>query len=230
MKIKKGDFIELDYVGRIKEDGRIFDLTSVDIAKKEGLYQEKQQYGPRIICVGEGQIVKAIDSYLEGKDMGTYTLSLEPEQAFGKKNAKLMKIVPVTLFHKQKIRPFPGLQINMDGFMGIVKTVSGGRVIVDFNHPLAGRNVTYELSVKRIVSDVKEKIKAHLHTLFGKDIDFTFVQGKLSIDFPLPEPMQQQVTDHIKKVLSDVKEVTFSAKKEEKKQETKQQKKATTQP
>ncbi|MEK6840058.1 MAG: peptidylprolyl isomerase, partial [Nanoarchaeota archaeon] len=172
MKIKKGDFIELDYIGRIKEDGRIFDLTSVEIAKKEGLYQEQQQYGPRVICVGEGQIVRAIDTYLEGKEMGTYTLSLVPDQAFGKKNAKLMKIVPITMFHKQKIRPFPGLQINMDGYMGIVKTVSGGRVIVDFNHPLAGRNVIYELIVKRVVTDVKEKIKAHLHTLFGKDIEF----------------------------------------------------------
>ena len=230
MKIKKGAFIELDYIGRIKEDGRIFDLTSVEIAKKEGLYHEQQQYGPRVICVGEGQIGKAIDSYLEGKDTGTYTLSLEPEQAFGKKNAKLMKIVPISLFHKQKIRPFPGLQINMDGFMGIVKTVSGGRVIVDFNHPLAGRNVMYELTVKRVVTDVKEKIKAHLHTLFGKDIDFTFAQGKLTVDFPLPEPVQQQVNDHIKKVIPDVKDIRFSTPKEEKKQETKQQKKATTQP
>ena len=45
MKIKKGYFIELDYIGRIKEDGRVFDLTSEDAAKKEGLHNPKQSYG-----------------------------------------------------------------------------------------------------------------------------------------------------------------------------------------
>ena len=225
MKIKKGDFVELDYIGKLKEDGKIFDLTSAELAKKEGLYQEHQQYGPRVICVGEGQIVKGIDAYLEGKDLGKYTLSLGPDEAFGKKNAKLMKIVPIHVFTKQKMRPFPGLQVNMDGYYGIIKTVSGGRVIVDFNHPLAGRDVTYEFTVKRIVTDVKEKITSHLQTLFGKEIPFTFAQGTLTLDFPLPAPLQQQFSEHTQRLIADVKKVVFTEKKEEKKLETEQQKK-----
>ena len=230
MKIKKGDFLELDYIGRLKSDGRIFDLTSADVAKKEGLYHEHQTYAPRIICVGEGQILKGIDMYLEGKDKGTYTLSLTPEDAFGKKNAKLLKIVPITSFHKQKINPFPGLQVNMDGFMGVIKAVSGGRVIVDFNHPLAGRDITYEITVKRVVTDVKEKITSYLQSLFGKEIPFDFTQGKLTVHFPLPEQVQQQIADKIKQVISEIKDIAFVEKKEEKKPETKKPKKATTQP
>ncbi len=230
MKIKKGDFVELDYVGRLQEDGRIFDLTSQDVAKKEGLYREHQQYGPRVICVGEGQIVKGIDTYLEGKDMGKYTLSLGPDEAFGKKNAKLMKIVPIQVFMKQQIKPFPGLQVTMDGFMGVIKTVSGGRVIVDFNHPLAGRDVTYELTAKRIVTDSQEKIHAFLRSLLGQEISFAYAQGNLTVHLALPEPLQKQVTEHLTRLIPEVKHVTFIENTEEKTPEQTPQEKATTPP
>jgi FKBP-type peptidyl-prolyl cis-trans isomerase 2 len=209
MKIKKGDFVELDYVGRIKEDGRIFDLTSEDLAKKEGIHQEHGQYGAKIICVGEGTLVKGIDIFLEGKDAKTYTLSLPPEEAFGKKHAQLIKIVPIHIFKKQQIKPFPGLQFNMDGAIGTVKTVSGGRVIVDFNHPLAGRDVEYEITVKRLVTKPEEKIKAYLQMLFGREVTYTFTKGTLTIDFPLPDQAQQQVQEKMKHVLTDVKKIVF---------------------
>ena len=229
MKIKKGYFIELDYIGRIKEDGRVFDLTSEDAAKKEGLYNPKQSYGTQIICVGEGNIVKGIDDFLVDKDVATHKLSLTPEQAFGKKNAKLIKIMPMSIFKKQNMRPFPGLQINIDGFMGTVRSVSGGRVIVDFNHPLAGRDVTYELIIRRTVTDTKEKIKAFLHSMFGKDVPFDYQQGKLKVNFPLPEQVQQPLVEKMKTLIPEIKEVKFDEVKKEEEAKKTQQKKDTTQ-
>ena len=224
MVIKKGDFIELDYVGRLKEEGKIFDLTSEAVARKEGLYHDHQQYGPQIICVGEGGIVKGLDAFLIGKQTGTHTLSLTPDEAFGKKNAKLIKIIPISTFKKQQMRPFPGLQVNIDGFMGIIKTVSGGRVIVDFNHPIAGRDVVYEVTVKRVVTEAKEKIKAYLKmNVFGRDIPFTFDKGTLAIQLPLPEEMRKPIVDKIKDVIPDVKDVAFEEIKEKEKKATTQQ-------
>ena len=85
MKIKKGDFVELDYVGMLTEEGKIFDLTSEKLAKEKGIHQAHRHYGAKIICVGEGNIVRGIDEFLVGKETRTYTLPLSPEQAFGKK-------------------------------------------------------------------------------------------------------------------------------------------------
>ena len=229
MKIKKGDFVELDYIGRLKEDGRIFDLTSQETAKKEGLYHAQQTYGAQIICVGEGTIVKGIDEFLIGKEIAKHTLSLTPENAFGKKNAKLIKIMPMNIFKKQNLKPFPGLQINIDGFMGTVRSVSGGRVIVDFNHPLAGRDITYELTIKRIVTDTKEKIKAFVKSLFGKDVPFDYQQGKLKINFLLPEQVQQPLVEKMKGLIPEVKEVKFDEVKREEQKVDAKQKKDTTQ-
>jgi FKBP-type peptidyl-prolyl cis-trans isomerase 2 len=41
--MKKGDFVRIDFVGRLAATGEIFDLTSEEIAKKEGVYDEKQK-------------------------------------------------------------------------------------------------------------------------------------------------------------------------------------------
>ncbi len=215
MTISKGDFVEIDYIGRLKEDGKIFDLTSEDVAKKEGLYHAHETYGARIVCIGEKMLVKGLDAFLVGKTPGTYTVALSAEDAFGKKNPKLMKLVPLQMFLKEKIRPFPGLQVNMDGYMGVIRSVSGGRVIVDFNHPLAGRDVVYEVMVKRKVTDAKEKISAFLRTgLFGKDVAFSYEKGKLIIQMSMPEQMQTPVIEKLKQVIPEIRYVVFEKEKE----------------
>ena len=41
MSVQKGDFVELDYAGRLAESGAVFDATSEQIAKKEGIHNER---------------------------------------------------------------------------------------------------------------------------------------------------------------------------------------------
>ena len=44
------------------------------------------------------------------------------------------------IFIQQKINPIPGVMFNFDGRIAKVLTVSGGRVMIDFNNPIAGKN------------------------------------------------------------------------------------------
>lgn len=222
MVIKKGDFVELDFVGRIKETNQIFDLTDEGLAKKENIHNPKLTYGPKIICVGEGQLVKGIDTFLEGKDLKTYTVHLAPEQAFGKKDARLLKLVPLSTFKKQKIQPFPGLQLNIDNHLGIVRTVSGGRIIVDFNHPLAGRNIVYELTVKRQVKDTQEQLQHYLNNLFSKEVNCKVEKDKATITMTVPEHLQKPLKDQVQKIIPVLKEITLVEEKTEKPKTTTQ--------
>lgn len=211
MTIKKGDFIEIDYIGKIKETGDIFDVTNADIAKKHNIYNPKAHYHSQIICIGEKQVVSGLDdSFVSKEEKKTFTVELPPERAFGKKEAKLLQLVPLVTFHKQQINPYPGLQLNLNGMMGIVRTVSGGRVIVDFNHPLAGRNVVYEVTIKRLVTKDEEKLHGVLHTLFQRDIPCSIKEGKAHVDLPLQDQMQKHIVDHIKRLIPSLKDVTFS--------------------
>jgi len=179
MTIKTKDFIEIEYTGKL-EGGTVFDTTDGKVAKENEIYNEGMNYGPVIMCVGEKQILAGLDNALEGKEADKeYTIHLKAEQAFGKKNVKLIQLIQTSKFLKQKIQPVPGLQINIDGVMGLVKTVSGGRTLVDFNHPLSGKDLIYVIKIKRVIQDDKEKLEGYLKLRLGvKDISVRIENGE----------------------------------------------------
>ena len=65
MAIQKSDFIIVDYTGKVKETGEVFDTTSEEIAKENKLYKEGDIYEPRLVVVGEGWVLKALDDALQ---------------------------------------------------------------------------------------------------------------------------------------------------------------------
>ncbi|MEK6863582.1 MAG: peptidylprolyl isomerase [Nanoarchaeota archaeon] len=169
--VKEQDFVEIDYTGKLA-DGTVFDTTSEKVAKDNKLYFTERKYGPAIICVGEKQILPGLDSALLNKELGNeYAVTLPPEKAFGKRDIKLIKIIPMNTFHEHKIQPQPGLQVDIDDQRGIITNISGGRIIVNFNHPLAGKEVTYVFTVHRKITDQKEKVTSFLSSLLRMPAD-----------------------------------------------------------
>lgn len=217
MSIKKRDFVELEYTGRLKEGNLVFDTTDEKTAKDAQIFSERSQYCPIVICIGEHMILRAIDEFLEGKEPGKYTLELPAEKAFGKKTAELVKMIPTSKFTEQNIKPVPGLRLNIDNYVGIVKTVSGGRTVVDFNHPLAGRDVVYELKVNKLVDDKKIQVESLLRGLLGVQAPVVVHEKKVVISFPaeLPEKLGAELAKKINELTNL--EVSFEVKKEEKK-------------
>src|SRR3989344_3567800 len=192
--IKKHDFVEIEYTARTKEDNAVFDTTQADVAKKEGVYGKDNEYSPIVVRVGENSILKAVEDNLIGKEAGKeYTFEISAENAFGKKDARLLQMIPLNKFRQQSIQPVPGLQLNIDGVFGVVKTVSGGRCYVDFNHPLAGRDLIYNVKVNRIVEDDKEKLssllKLHLHI---KDAEIEINEDSAAIKSKSEIPKEAQ--------------------------------------
>ncbi len=199
MPIKKHDFVEVEYTGRFKDTKDVFDTTDVKIAKEAQIFSEKGEYAPVIICIGEHHILRGIDEFLEGKELGSYTLELPPEKAFGKKKMELVKMIPMNKFTEQGIKPMPNLRLNIDGYVGLVKSVSGGRTVVDFNHPLAGRDVVYELKANKIVTDKKVQVESLLKVLFGTMIPVDVKEKKAAVEFPseLPEQIKAELAKKV---------------------------------
>ncbi|MFH1801314.1 MAG: peptidylprolyl isomerase [archaeon] len=175
MAMQKKDFIEIEFTGRVK-DGELFDSNIKEDLEKANLNLRSE---PFIFCLGEGMFLKGIEDFLIGKEIGKYEIGLEPEEAFGKRSSQLIQIVPMKFFAEQKIRPVQGMVLNFDSRIGRVLTVSGGRVIVDFNNPLAGKQVVYKINVLRKVEDLNEKIKSFINFLFKKDFPFEVKESKL---------------------------------------------------
>ena len=210
MALKKKDFIEIDYTGRLKENNSVFDTTSEQVAKDEKIHNPETKYSPQIICLGENQIVKGLEDNLVGKDLGEYKFEIKPEDAFGKKEAKLIQLVPTKKFLDNKIQPVPGLVLNIDGMIGTVKTVSGGRTVVDFNHPLSSKDLVYVVKINKIVTDVNEKIKTILKWIGLQESKFDLKENELTIKTleEIPKDVKAQFESKIKELL-DLKKVEF---------------------
>lgn len=211
--IKKKDFVEVDYTGKLTE-GLVFDTTVEKVAKENNLHSPNMKYSPTIICVGEKQIIPGLDEELEGKEIGKeYTVTLPPEKAFGKRDIKNMKIVPAGTFKEHKIEPRPGLQVEIDGEMGTITKVSGGRIIVNFNHPLAGKEVIYTFKVNRKIEDDKEKAAVFLSSVLRipkENITVEVKENKATVTLPADLPVQ--ITNiFVRKLteLTDLKDIIF---------------------
>ncbi|MBN2013982.1 MAG: peptidylprolyl isomerase [Candidatus Altiarchaeota archaeon] len=181
------EFIKISYTGSL-DDGRVFDTTSEEVAKKEGIYDEKRVYGFLYMIVGEGQVIKGLDEALKDMKVGEEkTVKIPPEKAYGKRNPELIRIVPLKKFKEQKINPIPGMPIDIDGQIARVQTVAGGRVRVDFNHELAGRTLTFNAKVEVKAETEDDKVKFLLEKNFNKVEGFNSKVDGQELSVTIPE-------------------------------------------
>jgi FKBP-type peptidyl-prolyl cis-trans isomerase 2 len=181
MAIQKGDFIQISYTGIVNDSTKlVFDTTHEEKAKETGLYDKKAKYGPVVIVVGENHVLPGLDNALVGASVGDHTIEVEAKEGFGIKSSKNLQLVPAKFFIKENLRPQVGLQVNIDDKIGVIRSVSGGRVIVDFNHPLASKDLIYEISVHKIVEDPNEQVVS-LFKLFGLPTEQISVEGNKAV-------------------------------------------------
>jgi FKBP-type peptidyl-prolyl cis-trans isomerase 2 len=223
MALEKKDFIEIEFTGRIK-GGEVFDSNvKEELEKLHQGHDHPVNAEPFTLCLGEGMFMPAIEDFLIGKEeSGDYEIELPPEKAFGKRDAKLIQRIPLRVFKEQNINPAPGFLFNFDGRIGKVIASTGGRVIVDFNNPISGKDVIYNVKVLKKVTNIKEKAKALIRFLFRSDLDFEINEKKIIIESPkqLAE-FVKMFADKFKEILDLDVEIKEISEKNEKAQESK---------
>lgn len=202
--MQEGDFIEIDYVGKIKDTGEIFDLTDEKLAKENGIYNEKVKYKPAKIIIGEKFVIKGLDELLKKMKVGEEkTETIKPEDGFGNRDAKLVKIVSEAELKKQKITPYPGMILDLGNMKARIQSVNSGRVRMDFNHPLAGRDLEYKIKINRKIEDKEEMVKVISEFFGGEDLIPKISENKIEIEEKkqIPEESKKKAAELIKKYL-----------------------------
>jgi len=165
MSIKEGDFVLLNYTG--STGGKVFDTSLEAVAKEKNIFNPERVYKPLVVAVGKGDVIKGLDEALVGMDKGNKkSVTIPPEKGYGKRDSTLVKIVPLSVFTKNKMNPYPGMPVQLDNMVARVQSVSGGRVRVDFNHELAGKELVFEIEIVDVLTKNDEKIKALASQLF----------------------------------------------------------------
>ena len=149
--VKENSTVDVDYEGRL-DDGRLFDTSKEDIAKKENMYFEDRPYEPLHVTLGQGMLIKGFESALIGMNEGEEkTITIKSENAYGERKQELIQRFKRDPERDKELQAGMAIVVNVNEQQvpGLVIEV-GDEIAVDFNHPLAGKNLTFKLKVVRI--------------------------------------------------------------------------------
>ena len=95
MPFDKGDFLIIDYTAKVKDENRIIETTSVDEAKKAGIYDENEVYEPKLLILGEGWLLPSLEEEISKMNEGEErVIELPPEKAFGLRDPSKIRVIP----------------------------------------------------------------------------------------------------------------------------------------
>lgn len=136
MPIKNGDTVSVHYVGTLN-DGSEFDRS------REGC--------PLRFKVGSGQVISGFDNAVMGHEVGdNFSVTIPASEAYGEKQEQLLFPVPLAQVPAH-ITPKIGMMLHVSTDQGELEVticeVTDTHIILDANHPMAGKDLTFALSI-----------------------------------------------------------------------------------
>jgi len=157
MPIKQDSVVSIHYT--LKDDsGEVIDTS----AERE----------PLAYLHGHGNLVSGLERELEGKDAGDrLSITVTPAEGYGEYDRQLVQKIP-----RRSLRgvanPKVGMQLHMQTPQGpravTVTHVTGDMLTIDANHPLAGKNLNFEIEVTGVREATEEELAhGHVHGAGG---------------------------------------------------------------
>ena len=130
--VKKGDKVKIHYTVSLK-DGTVFDKS------KEGK--------PLEFTVGSEQMPRGLDRAVRGMKLNEEKkVTVKAKDAYGKRNEDLvMKFIKADL--PESFEPRKGMVVKLQGIGGTIVNIDETHVFLDCNHPLAGKDVVFDIKV-----------------------------------------------------------------------------------
>jgi len=141
-QVKKDDTVKVHYTGKL-DDGQVFD-SSVERGE------------PIKFTMGQGQLIPGFEKgIIDMKVNEKKTINIPKEEAYGEIRKELVQEVPKSQL-PEDIKPEIGMGLTSQTQNGqeinlVVKDVKADTIVVDGNHPLAGKDLTFELEVVEIM-------------------------------------------------------------------------------
>lgn len=149
--VKENSTVDVEYEGRL-DDGALFDTSKEELAKKEGVYAEGRPYEPLHITLGQGMLIKGFENALVGMKEGEEkTVKIKSSEAYGDSKEELIQHIDKDSERDKDLQVGMVVLVNIQGRQvpARVSEVSD-KIALDFNHPLAGKDLTFKLKVVKI--------------------------------------------------------------------------------
>lgn len=151
---------------KIEKDRVVRFHYSVAEAGQEAM-ETSQGRDPLVILAGHGNIIPGLDKALEGHEAGdTFSVDVTAADAYGERREGLSQRVPKKHFGEQRLAP--GMQVVLNTNFGpravTIEKVGVSVVDVDLNHPMAGKDLRFEIEIVDVREASTEEIEhGHVH-------------------------------------------------------------------
>ena len=152
--VKAGSTVLIDYAAGYL-NGTLFDTTFEEAAKAAGIYNPNRIYQPAQVVVGQGRIVMGVEEALIGMKEGeAKTVRIPPEKAYGSYRNDSIRQIPIRAFGNRTNGLEEGAAIMLRTQQGdipvVITSIGETNITADFNHPLAGKTVTFAIILRDI--------------------------------------------------------------------------------
>lgn len=136
-KAQKGSKVKVEYTGSF-DDGTVFDSS--------------KGREPISFTLGNNEVINGFDQAITGMKQGEEKkITITPENGYGQRDEKLRQEVPRSVFPPEmKLDKGMGFSFKTPSGQMMHATIaesSGDKVTLDMNHPLAGKNLIFELKL-----------------------------------------------------------------------------------
>ena len=144
-QVQAGDTVKISYIGKL-DNGQVFANATAD--------------EPMTVTIGNHELPPTLEAALVGMSIGEEKkVKLEPDEGYGPRLKDLTQVLDRSVFG-DKFEPKVGLLLTLKAnhensevpVPATVVEVKGDQITVDYNHPLAGHNLTYTVRVEEIVT------------------------------------------------------------------------------
>jgi peptidylprolyl isomerase len=190
--MENGDFVKIKFEMRVGSDKQLVATSDEALAKENNIYDPDQKYGEGVLVVGSEDLFKEInDSLLSSKIGEEHEVEIKAENAYGMRDSKNLKVHTMSEFKRNNIDPVPGAEVRINNKRGRILSVSPGRVVVDYNHPWAGKDVFYKYSLVEKLDGKKEILKGIIDLNFSRGSDkFVIEERENDLEITVPEDMK----------------------------------------
>ncbi|AOV94574.1 hypothetical protein AQV86_01450 [Nanohaloarchaea archaeon SG9] len=177
--MENGEMVLVRYTG--KQDGNVFDTTEEEKAKDSGLYQEGRNYSPIPVLLGEEYVIEGLEEALHDMEVGDEKeIEVPSEKAYGSRDSDNIETYPEKEFKRQDVQVRVGEELMIGNRRGKVISKGSGRVRIDFNHPLSGKDLEYWVKIDDTVEDEEEVAEKIFEYRLGHG-DFEIEDGTAKI-------------------------------------------------
>ena len=152
---------------KIEKDRVVRFHYAVAEAGKESVENSKDGGQPLAILFGHGNIIPGLEKALEGKEAGdSFKAAVPAAEAYGERREGLSQRIPKKHFGAQKLEP--GMQVVLQTNFGpravTIEKVGMSVVDVDLNHPMAGKDLDFDIEVVEVrEASAEELAHGHVH-------------------------------------------------------------------